>query len=210
MVPIILLTLTLLIKNNVSVEGFAFHPPSTPSTASRLNFILAQSLETKFSAKSMRQISLNARGRGFDDDEDDDDELDRERELVGATRRSEAEMNSGGRGGKSASRRFQDNVDFFDLDDDDDDFEDEFDDEFGRREYGETYNGIIPNPLLDAMDPDGVYERLGPELFKDWTFWRDMVLFAIFLTLFTGDTHRYGTFDSVVEGMERLPADFIK
>lgn len=60
------------------------------------------------------------------------------------------------------------------------------------------------------MDPDGVYERLGPELFKDWTFWRDMILFAIFLTLFTGDTHRYGTFDSIVEGMERLPADFIK
>lgn len=145
MVPIILLTLTLIIKNNVSVEGFAFHPPSTPSTASRLNYILSPSLETKFSATNMRQKSLHARGRGFDDD--DDDELDRERELVGATRRSEAEMNSGGRGGKSASRRFQDDVEFFDLDDDDDDFEDEFDDEFGRREYGETYNGIIPNPL---------------------------------------------------------------
>ena len=60
------------------------------------------------------------------------------------------------------------------------------------------------------MDPDGVYERLGPELFKDWTFFRDMALFALFLTLFTGDTHLYGTFDSVIERLEDLPADFIK
>lgn len=63
---------------------------------------------------------------------------------------------------------------------------------------------------LDAMDPDGVYERLGPELFKDWTFWRDMALFAVFITLFSKDTHHYGTFDSVVEGMERLPSNFIR
>lgn len=59
------------------------------------------------------------------------------------------------------------------------------------------------------IDPDGVYERLGPELFKDWTFFRDMALFAIFLALFTRDTHHYGTFDSVIEGLEKLPADFI-
>ena len=100
----------------------------------------------------------------------------------------------------------QDDVEFFDLDDDDA-FEDEFD---ARSDaFEETYNGIIPNPLLDAMDPDGVYERLGPELFKDWTFYRDCALFAAFLAFFTRDTHHYGYFDSVVEGLERLPADFI-
>ena len=60
------------------------------------------------------------------------------------------------------------------------------------------------------LDPDGVYERLGPELFKDWTFFRDLALFAVFLTVFSGDTHRFGTFDSVIEGLERLPPDFIK
>ena len=59
------------------------------------------------------------------------------------------------------------------------------------------------------MDPDGVYERLGPELFNDWTFFRDMALFALFLTFFTGDTHLYGTFDSVIERLEDLPPDFI-
>lgn len=158
---------------------------------------------------------LHARGNKVDDTEDEEDD----RELVPVGRRY-------GRRGREeggyyddrqattsgSSRRYQDNVEFFDLDDDDEDdddiFEDEFDTQRGSGE--EIYNGIIPNPLLDAMDPDGVYERLGPELFRDWTFYRDLALFVAFLAFFTGDTHRYGTFDSVVEGLERLPADFIK
>mmetsp|Transcript_22914 Transcript_22914/g.39206 ORF Transcript_22914/g.39206 Transcript_22914/m.39206 type:complete len:202 (+) Transcript_22914:73-678(+) len=153
---------------------------------------------------------IHARGEGFNLDDDDEDD---DRDFVYAGRRS----SRGGReeGGyyddqvsssASSSRRYQDDVEFFDLDDDDI-FEDEG--KRGSDVYEETYNGIIPNPLLDAMDPDGVYERLGPELFKDWTFFRDMALFAAFMTFFTRDTHHYGTFDSVVEGLERLPADFI-
>lgn len=106
---------------------------------------------------------------------------------------------------KGRSNRYDDDVEFFDLDDDDD-YEDDFDND---EETFASYNGIIPNPLLDAMDPDGVYERLGPELFSDWTFWRDMILFVAFLALFTRDTHHYGTFDSVIEGLERLPPNFI-
>lgn len=50
----------------------------------------------------------------------------------------------------SSSSRYQDNVEFFDLDDDDDD--ELFDDDFDDDKLDEmTYNGIIPNPLLDAM-----------------------------------------------------------
>jgi len=146
---------------------------------------------------------------GGDDDDDDD------RELVYARRSRRRGREEGAYNdvdtSSSGSRKYQDNVEFFDLDDDDDDmFEDDFDRKSNDDPYEETYNGIIPNPLLDAMDPDGVYERLGPELFKDWTFWRDMILFAAFLAFFTRDTHHYGTFDSVVEGMERLPANFIR
>jgi hypothetical protein len=98
-----------------------------------------------------------------------------------------------------------DDIEFFDLDDDDQDLDYEEDDYEPT-----TYNGIIPNPLLDAMDPDGVYERLGPELFSDWTFWRDAALFCVFLALFTKDTHHYGHFDSVIEGLENLPVDFVR
>jgi len=41
-------------------------------------------------------------------------------------------------------------------------------------------NVILPNPLLDSMDPDGTADRF-PELFSDGNFWRDMVLLILFL-----------------------------
>ena len=150
------------------------------------------------------RLPLHARGEGFDLDDEDDDERD-----FAYARRGRRGREEGGYyddQSSAASNKFQDNVEFFDLDDDDDEFENEV---AGDIYDDETFNGIIPNPLLDAMDPDGVYERLGPELFKDWTFFRDMALFAAFLAFFTRDTHHYGTFDSVIEGLERLPADFI-
>mmetsp|Transcript_11427 Transcript_11427/g.18804 ORF Transcript_11427/g.18804 Transcript_11427/m.18804 type:complete len:210 (-) Transcript_11427:465-1094(-) len=157
------------------------------------------------------------KARGFADDFDgidDDDDEDDDRELVYARRSGRRGREEGSYYDEdttsSGSRKYKDNVEFFDLDDDDEIFDDDFDRKNSDDIYAETYNGIIPNPLLDAMDPDGVYERLGPELFKDWTFWRDMILFAAFLTFFTRDTHHYGTFDSIVEGMERLPANFIR
>ena len=200
-------TLPVLLVLSVLFTASAFAPHTSCTSSHKL---LQQN-------KSTPTPQTLQKARGFADDfdgiDDDDDEED-DRELVYARR-------SGRRGreegayydadtSSSGSRKYQDNVEFFDLDDDDE----IFDDDFGRKSsddiYAETYNGIIPNPLLDAMDPDGVYERLGPELFKDWTFWRDMILFAAFLTLFTRDTHHYGTFDSVVEGLERLPANFIR
>mmetsp|Transcript_20579 Transcript_20579/g.44689 ORF Transcript_20579/g.44689 Transcript_20579/m.44689 type:complete len:199 (-) Transcript_20579:130-726(-) len=157
------------------------------------------------------QSQMNARGDGFGDDGDDNDEDDSD--FVYAGRRSGRRGKEEGgyygdqQSSSGSSKQYQDNVEFFDLEDDDlleDDYK-----KGGSDDYSSTYNGIIPNPLLDAMDPDGVYERLGPELFKDWTFFRDMALFAAFLTFFTRDTHHYGTFDSVIEGLERLPKDFI-
>jgi hypothetical protein len=58
-----------------------------------------------------------------------------------------------------------------DFDEDDEDVEEE-NDLFG--------NVLIPNPLLDAMDPDGAAERF-PELAQDPRFWFDMILFVAFL-----------------------------
>jgi hypothetical protein len=69
--------------------------------------------------------------------------------------------------------------DGFDDNDDDDDENEDFDiDE--TRQYDLLENIIIPNPLLDSMDPDGTVERL-PELLSDPKFWFDMVLFVLFL-----------------------------
>jgi hypothetical protein len=203
-----LMLLSLASSKLLEVDAF-----SVPTAACHLRSSTKQ-LMMKHPYSATLSSQLCARGIEFDDEEDDDRDLvpvgrrsgRRGREEGGYYDNRQATTSSG------SSSRYQDNVEFFDLDDDDDD--DLFDDEFDRKQrsdvYEETYNGIIPNPLLDAMDPDGVYERLGPELFRDWTFFRDMALFAAFLAFFTGDTHRYGTFDSVVEGLERLPVDFIK
>ena len=161
----------------------------------------------------LHDVTYKLRARGFDDVEEEDDDDDRE--LVFAGRRSFRERDEGEtsfeRESRSSSSRYQSNVEFFDLDDDDEDndFFDDDDDFEDALLDDTTYNGIIPNPLLDSIDPDGVYERLGPELFSDLTFWRDLILFAAFMTLFTNDTHLYGRFDSVIEGLERLPPDFI-
>ena len=210
-----LLFASLLLLLTVSVSLVSGFTPHTSCTSNKILYFQKQQ-QQQHRLATTRTLQL-ARGFAddFDVDDEDDDDTEDDRELVYARR-------SGRRGreegayydedtSSSGSRRYQDNVEFFDLDDDDDDmFEEDFDRKKNSDTYEETYNGIIPNPLLDAMDPDGVYERLGPELFKDWTFWRDMILFTAFLAFFTRDTHHYGTFDSVVEGMERLPATFIR
>lgn len=203
-------SLLLLLTVSVSlVGGF------TPHTSCTSNRILYFQQQQQHRSAATRTLQL-ARGFADDFDDEDDDDAEDDRELVYARRsgrrgREEGAYYDEDTSSSSGSRRYQDNVEFFDLDDDDDDmFEEDFDRKKNSDIYEETYNGIIPNPLLDAMDPDGVYERLGPELFKDWTFWRDMILFTAFLAFFTRDTHHYGTFDSVVEGMERLPATFIR
>ena len=72
-----------------------------------------------------------------------------------------------------------DEWDEFDDDNDDDDEYDEYEIDDTKR-YDLLENIIIPNPLLDSIDPDGTIERL-PELISDPRFWFDMVLFILFL-----------------------------
>lgn len=62
--------------------------------------------------------------------------------------------------------------------DDDEDEDDEDDEEW--EDYDTFSNVVIDNPILDAIDPDGAYERF-PELVRDPRFWLDMILFICFL-----------------------------
>ncbi len=67
---------------------------------------------------------------------------------------------------------FFDDLDDEDNDDEDEDYEDDSDEVFS--------NTLIPNPILDSIDPDGAAERF-PELAADPRFWFDMFLFIAFL-----------------------------
>lgn len=82
--------------------------------------------------------------------------------------------------------------------DDDDDFYDDVDDRMfgndkGRRrtkvlddidddeeDQDEPMEGIIPNPLLDNIDPEGAFGRMD-ELLTDGKFWRDLCILLLLL-----------------------------
>lgn len=71
-----------------------------------------------------------------------------------------------------------DDDDYFDDGGYDSDLDD--DDEFVQRENDLFRNKLIPNPLLDNIDPDGAADRF-PELASDPRFWFDMVIFIFVL-----------------------------
>ena len=69
-----------------------------------------------------------------------------------------------------------------DYNDDDDDDEDYYDDDndiddYDLKETQNDYDGdiLIPNPILDQVDPEGAGERFG-EIARDPIFWRDLIL----------------------------------
>ena len=97
----------------------------------------------------MNRIIIPQELHAREDNEDDDRDFAYARSRSGRRDMEEGSYSDDYRQGSSKGR-YQDNVEFFDLDDDDDD--DLFDDdELDSDIYEETYNGIIPNPLLDAM-----------------------------------------------------------
>ena len=107
-----------------------------------------------------------------DDYDDEDDEMEIDKDEFPWNGRFASERNTG----------TKDNEQFADADDwdeIDDEYEYDIDDDETNR-YDLLENIIIPNPLLDSMDPDGTIERL-PELLSDPRFWFDMVLFILFL-----------------------------
>jgi hypothetical protein len=124
-------------------------------------------------------------------DDDDDDNEDDEREYARVRRR--------GRRSQQQDREYNNDEDTRQTfqDDDDDDYDqryqnyeedyewvedllDDDDDEDDEPVYGLFGDEIIPNELLDNIDPDGAADRF-PELARDPRFWFDMFLFVAFL-----------------------------
>jgi len=144
---------------------------------------------------------LDAEGKGSTAD----DEREYEYARVGRRRgrradRYEEGSVDGGYGGNDAasspSRREQrrrrsgsdrDNADEYDgydaeFDEEDDYYEEDYEEDYDSDDEDEDEDfeeGIlIPNPILDSVDPEGTSERIG-ELFEDPKFWKDMAAVAL-------------------------------
>ena len=81
---------------------------------------------------------------------------------------------------RQQERRYYDEEEYEYGDDDDeyDDEEEDFDFDFvDRVQVDEEYAAdiLIPNPILDNVDPEGAGERFG-ECARDPTFWRDVLI----------------------------------
>lgn len=106
------------------------------------------------------------RGRRTYDDVDDDDIY--EESVESRSRRNSSSV-------MDAADILEEKGFFDDLDDDE--YEDEDEDD---ESYDMFSNTLIPNPILDSIDPDGSAERF-PELAADPRFWFDMFIFIAFL-----------------------------
>mmetsp|Transcript_20521 Transcript_20521/g.30492 ORF Transcript_20521/g.30492 Transcript_20521/m.30492 type:complete len:203 (-) Transcript_20521:555-1163(-) len=176
--------LSLLVSAVMSMLGISsafVHP--LPNTF--MNTAAKKSHSTK-----RNQFTLLESSRRRNNDDDDDDDEDDDRELVYARR-------SNRRRGFESEK--EDEYEYEVIDDNDDD-EDAYDDildfdadEFLKQEKNkkysdidEEYDGIIPNPLLDVIDPEGAIDRIiEDEVWKDPEFIRDVAL-VVFIVVFFG------------------------
>jgi hypothetical protein len=163
---------------------------------------------------AMTKLQMNRR-RSEDDADEDDENDDFEFARVGRRRRRDRysndndsdNANDGAYASSSSSSRtnrqrqgyqydddnnnsrdddLYDEVDFDDDEEDADYYDEEDDDD----DYDDEYNDIIPNALLDQIDPDGAIERM-PELLSDPQFYRDVAItFALFMVY---ALNRYGS-----------------
>jgi hypothetical protein len=175
------------------VQGFSI--PHFQSSTARPSCNV-RTLSTTSTISQRYMTSLDARRKG--DLEDDDDDND---EYYGDDKEGDGDDSDGGgifarvrrrRGGRRYYDDDEDDVDredadvgraadrleargIFDRFDDDDDDDDEEEETGGILE-----DVLIPNPILDRIDPDGAAERF-PELARDPRFWLDIFLFLAFI-----------------------------
>lgn len=163
-----------------SATGFSFSPsvslsgstskPSWRSISTPSHSKLSASVSDIDDDEKERVLARVRRRRGrkaYDDDEIYDDDGDFDDDGSRSNRKGDDSVSY-------AADMLEDEGLLDDLDDDylDDDFDDESYDTFS--------NTLIPNQILDSIDPDGAAERF-PELASDPRFWFDLFLFIVFL-----------------------------
>ena len=132
-----------------------------------------------------RRIRTLQRDDGVDDDNADDDYYKRASMRDDSKNENDEYLRNSRFGydrstGTTEKEQVTESDEWDEFDEDDENEEDDDWDIDETKQYDLLENIIIPNPLLDSMDPDGTIERL-PELLSDPRFWFDMVLFILFL-----------------------------
>ena len=75
--------------------------------------------------------------------------------------------------------------------DDDNEYDDD-DDEYDNDQ--EEYDGVIPNALLDQIDPDGAIDRI-PQLLSDPQFYRDVAIVLVLFILYAFNRYSSPLYD---------------
>ena len=179
---------TLLAAATVCLLLFVSSNAFSATLPTRQQALITRKQQNAFVISFANPVVLSAR---FNND-DDDDEDDREREYARVRRRrggrayyddddNEAGEAKYGRTSEDEDlQRSASNVgDYYD-DDEEEYYDDDDDDEEVDDEYSMFGSAVIPNPLLDSIDPDGAAERF-PELARDPKFWIDMLVFVAVL-----------------------------
>lgn len=136
---------------------------------------------------STTSLQMNKRNNNDYDDEDEDD--DYEYAKVRRGKRVYDDEYDGGRTSSSSQRNVNDvgskrsyRGDYEEeeewSDEEEWDSDSDSDDEYDSDDDDDDYDDIIPNALLDNIDPDGAVDRL-PELFADKQFWKDSTLWFL-------------------------------
>mmetsp|Transcript_15463 Transcript_15463/g.33631 ORF Transcript_15463/g.33631 Transcript_15463/m.33631 type:complete len:299 (+) Transcript_15463:132-1028(+) len=139
-------------------------------------------------------------GSGMDSGGDGDDNV----EMMDADR-SSSSSRSRSRSTTTTTRDVYDDNEFDEEDDDfyDEDYEEDYDEDDEDDDFFEE-GILIPNPILDAVDPEGAADRIG-ELFMDPKWWRDAAAIAavvVAVYVYTFDPNDLIPWDSVT------PEDF--
>ena len=185
MMSMLMLTTMMMMGNNNCVMGFSSSSLSSLSLpTSPLNTFHNKrqvSISISILPSSSSLTKLGAR----DDDEEDDREFARVRRSRGRRAYNDDDNDDYERDTYRDSSSIMEVADLleekglFDDDDlDDDEYDDDDDDD--DESYDVFSKTVIPNPLLDSIDPDGAADRFG-ELASDPWFWWDMFLFISFL-----------------------------
>jgi hypothetical protein len=119
----------------------------------------------------------------LNDDKDDDDSDDDPRERVRVPRRGQRRYEEDRYKEEYETKEQpyyddEDEEDYYDDEEEDEDYyDDEEEDDDDKETENDDYDGdiLIPNPILDQVDPEGAGERFG-EIVRDPTFWRDLVI----------------------------------